>query len=141
MKQRNQRKVKVLTHLRRSELLERTLLEKNLQAEILLPWQPLNGVCTPSGHTAELPSPVLPGLTGSFPQVLNQWFRLWPYSVSHQLNMKWKWEKMFLFILYVYYLLEHLETMLQIKTIQCSQVETHGFSCDWELYLNTSQHI
>jgi len=30
---------------------------------------------TPSNHTGELPSPVLPGLTGSFPQVLNQWFR------------------------------------------------------------------
>jgi len=28
----------------------------------------------PSDHT-ELPSPVLPGLTRSFPQVLNQWFR------------------------------------------------------------------
>jgi len=32
---------------------------------------------TPSGHTAELPSPVLPGLTGSFPQVLSQWFGPW----------------------------------------------------------------
>ena len=31
---------------------------------------------TPSGHTAELPSPVLPGLTWFFPQVLNQWFTL-----------------------------------------------------------------
>jgi len=30
----------------------------------------------PSSHTAELPSPVLPELTGSFPQVLNQCFRL-----------------------------------------------------------------
>jgi len=27
-----------------------------------------------------LPSPVLPGLTGSFAQVLNQWFRPWPSS-------------------------------------------------------------
>jgi len=26
-------------------------------------------------HTAELPSPVLPGLTGSFPWVLSQWLR------------------------------------------------------------------
>lgn len=31
---------------------------------------------TPSGCTGELPSPGLPGLTGSFPQVLNQWFQL-----------------------------------------------------------------
>ena len=31
--------------------------------------------CTPSCPTAELPSPVLPGLTRSFPQVLYQWFR------------------------------------------------------------------
>jgi len=30
---------------------------------------------TPSGHTAELPSPMLPGLTWSFPQVISQWFR------------------------------------------------------------------
>jgi len=30
---------------------------------------------TPSYHTPELPSPVLPGLPGSFPQVLNQCFR------------------------------------------------------------------
>jgi len=30
----------------------------------------------PCSHTAQLPSPVLPGLTGSFPQVLNQWFSL-----------------------------------------------------------------
>ena len=30
---------------------------------------------TPSYHTAALPSPVLPGLTGSFPQVLHQCFR------------------------------------------------------------------
>jgi len=29
---------------------------------------------TPFGHTCELPSPVLPRLTRSFPQVLNQWF-------------------------------------------------------------------
>ena len=32
---------------------------------------------TPSGHTAELPSPVLPWLTEFFPQVINQWFRPW----------------------------------------------------------------
>uniref|UniRef100_A0A803XTJ0 KRAB domain-containing protein n=1 Tax=Meleagris gallopavo TaxID=9103 RepID=A0A803XTJ0_MELGA len=31
---------------------------------------------SPSCCTAELPSPVLPWLTWSFPQVLNQWFRL-----------------------------------------------------------------
>jgi len=29
----------------------------------------------PSNCTAKLPSPVLPELTRSFPQVLNQWFR------------------------------------------------------------------
>ena len=31
---------------------------------------------TRCGHTAELPSPVLPRLTGSFPQVINQQFRM-----------------------------------------------------------------
>ena len=37
---------------------------------------------TPSGHTGELPSPVLPWLTQSLPQVINQWFRL-SLSSSH----------------------------------------------------------
>jgi len=32
---------------------------------------------TPSSHTGELPSPVLPGLTGSSSKVLNQWCRPW----------------------------------------------------------------
>ena len=64
-------------------------LERNLQ-EILPQWQPalkwgqreVQPGSTPSGHTAELPSPVLPGLTQSFPQVINQWFRPWLNS-SH----------------------------------------------------------
>jgi len=30
---------------------------------------------TPSGLTGELPSPVFPGLTQFFSQVINQWFR------------------------------------------------------------------
>ncbi len=58
--------------------------ERDLQKEILsqrhsvLNWglreaQPGSTRC---GHTAELPSPVLPGLTGSFPQVINQQFRM-----------------------------------------------------------------
>jgi len=58
---------------------------KDLQKEILPQWQSalkwglreVQPGSTPSCHTAELPSPVLPGLTGSFPQVLNQWFRPW----------------------------------------------------------------
>ena len=59
--------------------------KRDLWKEILPQWQSalkwglreVQPGSTPSGHTAELPSPVLPGLTGSFPQVLNQWFRLW----------------------------------------------------------------
>jgi len=42
---------------------------------------------TPSHHTAELPSPVLPGLTGSLPQVLNQWFRPSLNSLSAEGNV------------------------------------------------------
>jgi len=57
---------------------------RDLQEEILPQWQSalkwglreVQPGSTPSGHTAELPSPVLPGLTRSFPQVLSQWFRL-----------------------------------------------------------------
>jgi len=56
---------------------------RNIQKEILPQWQSalqwglreVQPGCIPSGPPAELPSPVLPGLTGSFPQVLNQWFR------------------------------------------------------------------
>ena len=36
----------------------------------------------PPSHTGELPSPVLPGLTRSLTQVLNQWFKL-GLSSSH----------------------------------------------------------
>jgi len=57
---------------------------RDLQPKILPQWgsalklglREVQPGSTPSGHTAELPSPVLPGLTGSFPQVLHQWFRL-----------------------------------------------------------------
>ena len=59
--------------------------KRDLQEKNLPPWQPalkwdlreVQPGSSPSYHTAELPSPVLSGLTGSFPQVFNQWFRLW----------------------------------------------------------------
>ena len=52
----------------------------NLQKENLPQWQTalkwglgeVQPGSTPSGHTAELPSPVLPGLTQCSPQVINQ---------------------------------------------------------------------
>ena len=55
----------------------------NLQEEILPQWQSVLkwgiGVVepgsTPSGHTGELPSPVLLRLTQCLPQVVNQRFR------------------------------------------------------------------
>ena len=79
------RKIKVLTCLWRSHLTGKTPQGRDLQPEILPQWQSalqwglreVQPGSTPSSHTAELPSPVLPGLTGSFPQVLNQWFRPW----------------------------------------------------------------
>jgi len=54
----------------------------DLQKEILLPRQSalkwglgeVEPGSTPSGHTGELPSPVLPWLTQCLPQVINQWF-------------------------------------------------------------------
>ena len=42
--------------------------------------------CSPSSHTAELPSPVLPGLTQCSPQVINQWFRPWLNSSHRGIN-------------------------------------------------------
>jgi len=55
-----------------------------LQEEILPQWQSalkwglgeVQPGSTPSDHTAELPSPVLPGLTQCPPQVINQSSRL-----------------------------------------------------------------
>jgi len=65
-------------------LQRKTPKRSNLQKETLpkgqsaLKWG-LGGVqpgSTLSSHTAELPSPVLPGLTQCSPQVINQRFRL-----------------------------------------------------------------
>ena len=68
----------------RSRLTGKTPQEKDLPPEIpqcqsTSKWglREVQPGSTPSGHTAELPSPVLPGLTRSFPQVLNQCFRQW----------------------------------------------------------------
>jgi len=66
----------------RSRLTGKTPQEKDLPPEIpqcqsTSKWglREVQPGSTPSGHTAELPSPVLPELTGPFPQVLNQWLR------------------------------------------------------------------
>jgi len=69
-------KGKVLTHLWRPRLTGKTPQGTDLQPEILPQWQSalkwglreVQTGCTPSSHTAELPSPVLPGLTRSFPR-------------------------------------------------------------------------
>ena len=76
-------KDKVLTHLWRSRLTEKTPQGRDLQPETLPQWQSVfkwdpreaQPGSTPSYHTGELSSPVLPGLTRPFPQVLIQWFR------------------------------------------------------------------
>jgi len=55
----------------------------NLQKEIILWWQSaikwglgeVEPGSTPSSHTGELPSPVLPCLTQCLPQLINQRFR------------------------------------------------------------------
>ena len=70
----------MLTHLWRTTLTRKTPQGKHLQTEILPQWQSalkwglgeVQPGSTPSGHTAELPSPVLQGLTGCCPQLLNQ---------------------------------------------------------------------
>ena len=78
-------KGKVLTHLWILRFAEKTPQGKDLQPEILTQWhstlkwalREVQPGSSPSYLAAELPSPVLPGLTRSFPQVLNQWFRPW----------------------------------------------------------------
>ena len=73
----------MLTPLQGSELKGKISTRRDLQQEILPQWQPalkwglreVEPSSTPSGHTGELPSPVLPQLTLSSPQVMNQWFR------------------------------------------------------------------
>ena len=63
----------------------KTPQRRDLQKEILPQWQSalkwglreVQPGFTHSCCTGELPSPVLPGLTWSFPQVLNQQFRPW----------------------------------------------------------------
>jgi len=70
----------MLTHILGSQ---KNSKGSNLQKEILLQWQsaPKWGLgevqpgSPPSGHTAELPSPVLAWLTQCLPQVISQWFR------------------------------------------------------------------
>ena len=98
-------KRKVLTHLWRSRLTGKTPQGRNLQPECLPQWQSalkwglteVQPGSMPSSHTAELPSPVLPGLTRSFSQVLNQWFRLWlnsshtPLHTTDQAQSKALW--------------------------------------------------
>ena len=72
--------MKTLTHILG---LQRNSKGNNLQKEILpqqqsaLKWSlgEVQPGSTPSGHTAELPSPVLPRLTQCSPQVIYQWFR------------------------------------------------------------------
>jgi len=83
MRRYSKRKGKVLTHLQKSRLTGRTLQGRDLQPEILLQWPSalkwglgeVQPGSPPSGHTAELPSPVLPELTQCLPQVINQRFR------------------------------------------------------------------
>ena len=89
-------KRKVLTHLWRARLTRKTAQGKDLQPENLPKWQSalkwgLRGVqpgSTHSSRTSELLSPVLPRLTDSFPQVLNQWYRPWLNSYHTYTNFK-----------------------------------------------------
>jgi len=63
--------------------LEKNSKRSNLQKEIISQWQSalkwgqgeVQPGSTPSGHTAELPSPVLLWLTQCSPQVINHKFR------------------------------------------------------------------
>jgi len=71
----------MLTHIRGSQKNSKgSKLQKDIlhQRQAALKWglgevQPGS---TPSRHTGELPSPVLPWLTQCLPQVINQWCRL-----------------------------------------------------------------
>lgn len=86
----------VLTCLQRSTLTGKTPQRRDLQSETLPEWQSalkwglreVQPGSTLSSHTGELPSPVLPGLTGSFSQLLNQWLRLWLNSYYTQAEIR-----------------------------------------------------
>jgi len=69
---------------------------------------------THSSHTDELPSPVLPVLTRSFPHVFNQWFRPWLSSshtlVKSQSNVRTTY--MLTLILFIPVHTEHIYNML-----------------------------
>ena len=81
----------MLIHLTRARLTGKTPPRRNLQPELLPQWQSAlqwglregQPGSTPSGCTTELPSAVLPGLTGSSPQVLDKWFRPWQLPDTH----------------------------------------------------------
>ena len=90
--------------------------KRDLQPEILPQWQSalqwglreVQPGFTPSNHTSELPSPVLSGLTGPFPQVLNQWIRP-GLSSSHT---------------------QGIDSTLFIRQVQCCSTSV---TCRWKL--------
>jgi len=93
----------VLITYQRTRLRGKTPQGRDLQPEILPQWQSalkwglreVQPGSTPSSHTDELPSPVLPGLTVSFSQVLHQWFRPWlnsPHTMMHK-HLHHSWEE------------------------------------------------
>ena len=76
---------RLLTSIRRFQVCRGKLLQRGISRNRPIPrggsalkWglREVQPGSTPYSHTAELPSPVLLGLTGSFLQVLNQCFRL-----------------------------------------------------------------
>ena len=78
--------------------MENAHLRSDLWKEILPQWQSalkwglgeVEPGSTPSGHTGELPSPVLPQLSQCLPQVINQRFRPW-FNRSHTLHPFTAW--------------------------------------------------
>ena len=92
IEKRYKEKGKVLTCLWRSRLVRKTPHRRDHQPENLpehqsaLKWgqREVQSGSTPSGHTAELPSPVLPGLTGSFAHSVVRARKQLPYNVRGQ---------------------------------------------------------
>ena len=70
---RKRNREEMFTYIQRSWFAGNAAQREDLQEEILPQWQ--SALKWGLGNTGELPSPVLPQLTQSFPQVINQWFR------------------------------------------------------------------
>ena len=119
----NQKEMENLTCVPGSQ--KKNSKRSNLHKEIIPQWQSalkwglgeVQPGSTPSGHTAELPSPVLPRLTQCLPQVINQRFRPWFNSSHTSIHMD---RVLLCVVLYMLYSNDRFITLrLPVKLLFC----------------------